>query len=596
MDAMRFFQKQGLLLLLIGLNLAAALLFGVDLARRLAPPALARGAAEPSPVPTMVPPPTARTYPTSTPHPTAPLPTATSLPQAAGLPEILVADDRFAFEPDFYAAEVQALLEQQGSVLAAAKVAAGKEEDAFAHALVGHCIRYGLNPKVMLALIEVESGLVSGRGGPDEKWAFGYRDTQWQGLDMQLQWAAFTLADGFRESEDEETPLLTDGTLAPIPGEANAATQAVLRLLSYTADAKRFSVLRSDGPGSFVAAYQQLFGQDPRLPLGDGWEPTRQPFLHLPFRGAAPVSSYFDHEYPIFRSNGAILPYSGERGYQSYDGHDGWDYALSAGTPVLAAAAGRVVFAGRLDTLCATPAGLVVLDHGNGYRTLYWHLQGVEAREGTQAAAGQRLGTVGSTGCSSGPHLHLSVEFLGRDTDPYGWCGSTEVPEDPWASHPAGTSSHWLWLDFPSPCPLPANAVVVDDKGPLFSTSPALWYEAPVGHADHAFWVLAVAEARQSTHRAVWRPQLPVAGYYFLYAYVPWYDTGHPDTTRARYHVRHSSGESTVTVDQAHNTGLWVPLGEFYFGANGKEYVYLDEVTGETDTTVWFDALVWVRK
>jgi murein DD-endopeptidase MepM/ murein hydrolase activator NlpD len=538
-------------------------------------------------------------YPTSTPtpRPTAAPPTTTPTLQTAGLPEILVASDRFAFEPDTYTAEVQSFLEEKGSVLAQARVPVGDGEDSFAHALVGHCIRYGLNPKVLLALIEVESGLVSGRGNVgEEKWALGYREAKWQGLDLQLQWATYTLADGFRQAEAQEAPLLTDGTLAPIPGEANAATQSVLRLLAYTADARRFALLRSDGPGSFVAVYQQLFGQDPRLPLGDGFEPVRQPFLHLPFRGAAVVSSYFDHEYPIFRSNGTILPYTGERGYESYDGHDGWDYVLPAGTPVLAAAAGRVAFAGALDTLCATPANLVVLDHGNGYRTLYWHLQTVEAPEGAEVAAGERLGTVGSTGCSSGPHLHFSVEFLGRDTDPYGWCGSAEVPDDPWASHPAGTVSRWLWSDSPSPCPVPAAATIVDDKDARFTASPALWYEAPVGYAGHAFWAIAVADARESTHRGVWRPELPAGGYYFLYAYIPWYDTGRPDTTQAHYTIHHASGATTVTVDQAHSTGLWVPLGEFYFNANGKEYVYLDEVTGEADTSVWFDAVVWVKK
>ena len=256
----------------------------------------------------------------------------------------------------------------------------------------------------------------------------------------------------------------------------------------------------------------------------------------------------------------------------------------------------QVAFAGTLDTGCPTPAGLVVIDHGSGYRTLYWHLQSIAAREGSVIAGGEQLGTVGSTGCSSGPHLHLGVEYRGRDTDPYGWCGSAAVPEDPWPTHPAGTPSHWLWIDFPSPCPLPAAAVIVDDQDGRFTASPALWYEAPVGHQDHAFWAIAVGQAHASTHRGVWRPDLPEAGYYFLYAYIPWYDTGRPDTVQARYQVNHANGRTTVTIDQAHSTGLWVPLGEFYFNAGGKGYVYLDEVTGEEDTSVWFDAVVWVKR
>lgn len=597
--ALLFLGKHWPVLALVALNLGAALFVGIDLRRRLAPQVAQppQGAAEsaPTPLPTPIPPPTRAPLATSTPRPTAPLPTVSPPPQAAGLPTVLVSGDRFAYEPGFYTAQVQDFLQAQGSVLAAAPIAVGQDTDSFAHALVGHCIRYGLNPKVLLTLIEIESGLVR-RSAGDTRWAFGYRNAAWGGLDLQLQWAAYTLADGFREGGEREAPLLTDGTLAPIPGEANAATQSVLRMLAYTVDAERFSQLRSDGPGSFVATYRELFGEDPRLPLPATESAAGRPFLHLPFRGSAPVSSYFDHEYPIFRSNGTILPYSGERGYQSYDGHDGWDYVLAAGTPVLAAAPGQVAFAGTLDTLCPTPAGLVVLDHGNGYRTLYWHLQSVEVREGTAVASGERLGTVGSTGCSSGPHLHFGVEYMGRDTDPYGWCGSAAVPEDPWPAHPAGTASDWLWLDFPSPCPVPAAAVIVDDRGERFTPSPALWYEAPVGHQGHAFWAVAVDQAGVSTHRGVWRPELPAAGYYFLYAYIPWYDTGRPDTAQARYQVNHANGKTTVTLDQAHSTGLWAPLGEFYFNADGRGYVYLDEVTGETDTSVWFDAIVWVKR
>jgi murein DD-endopeptidase MepM/ murein hydrolase activator NlpD len=588
--------KRAPLAVLIGLNVAAAVLVTVDLSRRLAPPARPHGAgaAEVLRVPTMVPAPTARPI-TPPPSPTPAPPTPSPTPTLGNLTNVLVAGDRFTYEPDFYGGQIQAFLEQQGSVLAQATVPLGEDRDTFAHALAGHCIRYGLNPKVLLALLEIQAGLVRKPAATAEElqWAFGYPDPLWQGLDRQLQWATATLADGFREAAEGGTPVLTDGTLAPIPGEANAATRAILRLLAYTADTERFSRLRSSGAGSFVQTYRELFGEDPRLPL-QAPEPADQPFLWPPLSGAAPISSYFDHEYPIFRQNGSLLAYSGERGYQSYDGHDGWDYAVDGGTPVLAAAAGRVAFAGWLDTLCQTPAGLVVVDHGQGYRTLYWHLQSITVAEGTEVGQGSQLGTVGSTGCSSGPHLHLGVQFLGRDTDPYGWCGSSEVPQDPWASHPAGTVSRWLWADRPSPCPVPARAIVVDDQGAQFGQ--AIWHEAPVGYAGNAFWAATIVDSRQSTHRAVWNPDLPEAGLYYLYAYIPYYDTGRPDTSQARYHVHYSSGEATVVVDQASSTGLWVPLGEFSFAKGARGYVYLDESTGEPDTTVWFDAIVWVKE
>lgn len=592
------FWRRAVLVALILLNAGTAAWVGLDLYRRLASSAAAapHGAAEPSPLPTAVPRPTlVVSAPSPSPHPSAPTATPTLLP--ANFSSILVSDDRFSYEPDFYGPEIQAFLEAQGSVLAQTTFPLGAGSDTFAHVLSGHCIRYGLNPKVVLALLEIQSGLVraSQPSAAQSQYAFGYRNSQWQGLEKQLQWATYTLAEGFHGEQPGEAPVLTDGNLAAVPGEANAGTRALLRLLAYTADAERYAQVRSDGAGSFLEAYRQLFGEDPRLPLPERPEPATEGFLWTPFSGPARTSSYFDHEYPIYRANGDLLSYTGERGYQSYDGHDGWDYVLDAGKPVLAAAAGRVVFAGWLDTLCPTLAGLVVLDHGQGYRTLYWHLQSVQVAEGTAVALGQQIGTVGSTGCSTGPHLHFGVEFLGRDTDPYGWCGSEAVPDDPWAAHPGGTASRWLWAERPSPCPVPAGAVVVDDQDEGFSKSPALWNEAPQGYRGHAYWTVAVSTTQESTHRVVWQPVLPSAGRYFLYAHIPWYDTGLPDTAQARYRIRYAGGEATVAVDQAHAAGQWAPLGAFFFVEGARGYVYLDEISADPGTTVWFDAVVWVR-
>ncbi len=596
--------RQPAFIILVLLNLAAAIGVALDLRGRLGAPPTAPAPAGAGPPPTLIPAPTpvAGTPRPASPTPTRPLPTATPLPPA-NLPHTLIADDRFTYAPDFYTAEVQAFLEEQGSVLARSTIPLGDGEDSFAHALVGQCIRYSLNPKVLLALLEVQSGLVRGREGGAEgrevasrlDYAFGYRQAEWRGLGRQLEWAAYTLAVSFRR-EGLVFPRLTDGKRATVPSEANAATRALLRLLAYTADSRRFARLRSSDEGSFVVTYRELFGEDPRMPLESPPPPAQEPFLWPPYGGSPVALSYFDHEYPTFEESGTILTYSGERGHGSYDGHDGWDYALPAGSPVLAAAAGRVVFAGFLDTGCATPAGLVVLDHGQGYRTLYWHLEGIEVAEGQEVRRGARLGTTGSTGCSSGPHLHLGVEFLGRDVDPYGWCGSPTTPEDPWAVHPAGAPSRWLWANRPSPCPMPAGAIVVDEEGAGFEKSPALWHEAPVGYGGHAFWTLSTVEAARSIHRGVWRPNLPEAGRYFLYAHIPWYDTGHPDTARARYHIRHANGETTLTVSQADSAGLWLLLGEYYFAQGTRGYVYLDEATGEEGKTVWFDALVWVRE
>ena len=89
--------------------------------------------------------------------------------------------------------------------------------------------------------------------------------------------------------------------------------------------------------------------------------------------------------------------------------HSGIDYSADRGTPVVASNRGRVAllgeffFAGRL----------VALDHGLGLYTLYFHLDGVAVTEGQMVERGETVGTVGTTGRSTGPHLHFAAQ-LGR--------------------------------------------------------------------------------------------------------------------------------------------------------------------------------------
>ena len=97
--------------------------------------------------------------------------------------------------------------------------------------------------------------------------------------------------------------------------------------------------------------------------------------------------------------------------------HSGLDYPAAVGTPVVAAASGRVVFAGW-------SAGgwgrLVILAHGGVTRTLYAHLSQVGVRVGQQIGAGEHVGRVGSSGNSTGAHLHFEVRLRGAAVDPLG--------------------------------------------------------------------------------------------------------------------------------------------------------------------------------
>lgn len=95
--------------------------------------------------------------------------------------------------------------------------------------------------------------------------------------------------------------------------------------------------------------------------------------------------------------------------------HDGLDIAAPLGTPVAAIAAGRVTLAGRV----ADGAVVVMVDHGGGATSLYGHLQpSLAVSVGDRVAAGQRLGSVGMTGNTTGPHLHLEVTVSGEPVDP----------------------------------------------------------------------------------------------------------------------------------------------------------------------------------
>lgn len=85
--------------------------------------------------------------------------------------------------------------------------------------------------------------------------------------------------------------------------------------------------------------------------------------------------------------------------------HTGLDFSTSRGTAVRSVASGKVVKSGW-----AGPYGkLVIVRHFDGKSTYYAHLAGIKVKRGQKVAAGQRLGAVGSTGNSTGPHLHFEV-------------------------------------------------------------------------------------------------------------------------------------------------------------------------------------------
>ncbi|BCR23129.1 peptidoglycan DD-metalloendopeptidase family protein [Aquipseudomonas alcaligenes] len=96
--------------------------------------------------------------------------------------------------------------------------------------------------------------------------------------------------------------------------------------------------------------------------------------------------------------------------------HKGVDYAAPRGTPIKAAGDGRIMLAGRRGGYGNT----VIIQHGNSYRTLYGHMQGFAKgiRNGVSVKQGQIIGYIGTTGLSTGPHLHYEFQVNGRHVDP----------------------------------------------------------------------------------------------------------------------------------------------------------------------------------
>ena len=94
--------------------------------------------------------------------------------------------------------------------------------------------------------------------------------------------------------------------------------------------------------------------------------------------------------------------------------HLGTDFGARRGTPILAAADGRVVFSGRLGGY----GNVIKIRHKDGYLTLYAHQSRRKAKVGQRVKAGQIIGYVGSTGRSTGPHLHFGLYKHGRAIDP----------------------------------------------------------------------------------------------------------------------------------------------------------------------------------
>jgi len=120
-----------------------------------------------------------------------------------------------------------------------------------------------------------------------------------------------------------------------------------------------------------------------------------------------PVEGYrISTPYGVKRyTNGAATP----------SRHAGVDMAIGLGTPVKAPATGRVVFAQYL----LNTGNTVAIEHGAGLKTFYFHMDSLAVSEGETVEQGQKIGEVGTTGYSTGPHLHFEMRIANQAIDPF---------------------------------------------------------------------------------------------------------------------------------------------------------------------------------
>src|SRR3990167_3579086 len=115
--------------------------------------------------------------------------------------------------------------------------------------------------------------------------------------------------------------------------------------------------------------------------------------------------SPFDFKYPV---DGQLT-----QGYRAY--HPAFDIATALGTPIKPLGAGRVEFAGSVT---GGKGNIVIVDHGDGLKSLYAHMGKINVGVGNEVNPEMSLGTVGMTGRTTGPHVHLEIYDKGVAVNP----------------------------------------------------------------------------------------------------------------------------------------------------------------------------------
>lgn len=182
----------------------------------------------------------------------------------------------------------------------------------------------------------------------------------------------------------------------------------------YDANAQDIIEFRANGlqgdPNRLREGSQILVPGGRKVEIAPTIAPPRQPAAVVAAAPAAPATTTVPNSAWTWPVRGLLTSPFGPS-------HPlGIDVAIPVGTPIVAAAAGTVSFVG--GNPCCSYGYHIIIDNGAGYETMYAHLSAFAVKKGDKVAAGQRIGSSGSSGNSTGPHLHFELHRGGRVQDP----------------------------------------------------------------------------------------------------------------------------------------------------------------------------------
>ncbi|MDB6025998.1 MAG: N-acetylmuramoyl-L-alanine amidase [Verrucomicrobiales bacterium] len=314
------------------------------------------------------------------------------------------------------------------------------------------------------------------------------------------------------------------------------------------------------------------------------------PLFRLPLSSDTSVHYYYDDN----RASGPLTDWA--CGSSTYDNHNGTDFSGGPrGRAIFAAANGTLKekVDGFGDGFVGSTAGggagnHVVINHGGSpnFHTWYMHMTAGSVTTkgvGASISCSEQIGGVGTSGSSSGLHLHFGVYPDGPNF----------THDDPFSGSCGGPISYWVNQNGGHPvttCQGGGTATIVVDNSSANFTASTGWATGTSATdkngADYRFHSTSPA-----SDQAVWNASLPAAGNYAVYV---WYPAGSNRSATAPYSISTSAGSSTVSVNQQLTGGQWVGQGVHNMAA-GANTIKLSFWT-TSGFIVVADAVKWVQQ